>query len=166
MKPDILIRQATIEDLPSILEIYNYHIQHTTVIYHYYQRSLAELKTWFKLQLKNNFPIIVAEFKGYVAGYGTYARFRPHDAYLYCIEHSVYVTPEMQGKGIGKKLILELIDLAKKENYHTMVAGIDAENKFSIEFHQKLGFEKVGYLKQVGYKFDRWLDLVFLQLQL
>ncbi len=161
-----ILREAIEKDLPSILTIFNYHIEHTTVIYHYNKRSLAEIQTWFQEKKRLNFPILVTEENGKLTGYGTFGQFRPHEAYQFCIEHSVYVSPDHQGKGFGKQLILALIDIAKKENYHNMVAGIDAENKFSIKFHQKLGFQEVGYLKEVGYKFDRWLDLVFLQLNL
>jgi len=161
-----MIRQATLEDVPKILEIFNYHIEHTTVIYHYHKRTLAQMEDWLSQQQQLNFPVLVTEENGKLTRYGTFGQFRPHEAYQFCVEHSVYVSPDHQGKGFGKQLILALIDIAKKENYHNMVAGIDAENKFSIQFHQKLGFQEVGYLKEVGYKFDRWLDLVFLQLQL
>lgn len=160
----MMLRQARLEDLPEILAIFNFHIEHTTVIYHYKTKSLTEMQAWFNEKKQSNFPVLVTEENGKVTGYGTYGQFRPHEAYQYCVEHSVYVSPKWQGKGIGKQLILELIAIAKKENYHTMVAGIDAENKFSIEFHKKLGFTQVGYLKEVGHKFERWLDLVFLQL--
>ena len=160
------LREATEKDLPEILAIFNFHIEHTTVIYHYHKRSIAEMQAWFQEKKQSNFPILVAEENGKILGYGTYGKFRPHDAYQFCVEHSVYVNPKQQGKGIGKQLILQLISIAKRGNFHTMIAGIDAENKFSVEFHQKLGFKQVGYLKQVGFKFNRWLDLVFLQFDL
>ncbi|SHI39899.1 phosphinothricin acetyltransferase [Mesonia phycicola] len=166
MDNNVILREAQERDLPAILEILNHHILHTTVIYNYNTKSLLEMKDWFLEKQNLKFPILVAELDNDVVGYGTFGQFRPHEAYRYCIEHSVYVSPDFQGKGIGKQLILKLITLAKQRDCHNMVAGIDAENKFSIQFHKNLGFQEVGYLKEVGYKFDRWLDLVFLQLNL
>ena len=166
MTNNVILREAQEKDLPEILEILNYNILHTTVIYNYNTKSIVEMQDWFLEKQNLKFPILVAELDNKVVGYGTFGQFRPHEAYRYCIEHSVYVAHQMQGNGIGKKLILELIALAKQNKYHNMVAGVDAENKFSIQFHKKLGFQEVGYLKEVGYKFDRWLDLVFLQLKL
>ena len=109
-------------------------------------------------------PILVAEINGAVVAYGTYGIFRPWDAYKFSIEHSIYVAKEEQGKGIGKELFKELIIIAKKQGYHTMIAGIDTSNKSSIDFHKKIGFKEIGTLPEIGFKFGKWLDLCFLQL--
>jgi phosphinothricin acetyltransferase len=115
-------------------------------------------------KINKNFPVIVAELYGNVVGFGMYSEFRFREAYKFTVEHSVYVSQDFHGKGIGKLLLLELIDLAKKQKLHTMIAVIDAENQSSVEFHEKFGFKTVGIVKESGYKFDRWLDSVFMQL--
>jgi phosphinothricin acetyltransferase len=106
----------------------------------------------------------VAEINGEVVGFGMYSEFRFREAYKFTVEHSVYVNQNYQGKGIGKIILQELIDLARKQNLHTMIAVIDAENQSSVDFHEKFGFETVGIIKESGYKFDRWLHSVFMQL--
>ncbi|MGV4878675.1 N-acetyltransferase family protein [Acetobacter indonesiensis] len=99
-------------------------------------------------------------------GYSSFGDWRAWDGYRHTIEHSVYVRADQRGKGIGKALMLALIDRAKELGKHVMVAGIEAKNTASIQLHEKLGFEHAGLLKQVGTKFDAWLDLAFLQLTL
>jgi phosphinothricin acetyltransferase len=111
-------------------------------------------------------PVLVCEINGQAVAYGSYGIFRAWDAYKFSVEHSIYVHKNFQGQGIGKQLLIALIDKAKQDGYHTMIAGIDADNQKSCEFHKKLGFFEVGRFKEVGYKFDRWLDLVFMQLML
>jgi phosphinothricin acetyltransferase len=95
-----------------------------------------------------------------------YSEFRFREANKFTVEHSLYVNQDFHGKGIGKFLLQELIDLARKQKLHTMIAVIDAENQSSIEFHEKFGFKTVGIIKESAYKFDRWLDSVFMQLLL
>jgi len=161
-----IIRPAETKDIPGILEIINYNILHSTAVYDYDTRSLADMQAWFEERQQSGFPVIVAEANGEVAGYATYGTFRFKVGFRFTVEHSVYVSENHNGKGIGKLLITELIALAKKQNLHTMIGCIDAENKGSIEFHKKFGFTEEGVLKQSGYKFDRWLDLLFMQLML
>ncbi|MNE50515.1 N-acyltransferase YncA [compost metagenome] len=114
--------------------------------------------------MAKNLPVIVAEFENMPIGYATYGTFREKIGYQYTIEHSVYVAQEFIGQGVGKLLLGELIQLAKKQGYHVMIGAIDAENSGSITFHEKFGFKVVGTIREVGYKFDHWLDLVFMQL--
>lgn len=109
-------------------------------------------------------PVVVAESNGQVVGFGSYGIYRPWDAYRFSAEHSIYVTEGHQGKGIGGRILMELIAHARRQHFHTMIAGIDAANKGSYAFHQKHGFTEVGRLREVGYKFDQWLDLIFMQL--
>jgi len=122
------------------------------------------MQAWFKEKKEQHWPVIVATLDDKIAGYGTYGTFRFKDGYKFTVEHSVYVSHQHTGIGIGKLLLAELISLAKQEGYHTMIGGIDAENKSSIEFHKKFGFTETGLLKEVGYKFDKWLDVQFMQL--
>ena len=160
------LRPATKRDLPAILEIVNYNIMHTTAVYDYEPKTLNDIKHWFIEKQQAGWPVLVAEEDGIFLGYATYGTFRVKAAYQYTVEHSVYVSPALTGKGIGKKLLCRLIELAKEQELHSMIGCIDADNKASILFHQRLGFTTAGVLKEVGYKFNRWLDLQFMELLL
>jgi len=160
----IKIRKAKEKDIPEILEIINYEILNSTVIYDYEERSLAEQIDWFHTKEKKNMPVLVAEKEGQVAGYATFGIFRPWAAYQFSIEHSIYVHKDARGSGIGEKLMIELLQIAKERKYHTIIAGVDASNKGSYHFHKKFGFKEIGRFNQIGYKFDKWLDLIFMQL--
>lgn len=162
----IKIRQATIKDMPSVLEIVNHEILNTTAIWDYDIRTLAQQETIFTEKEEKGFPFIVAEKENKIVGFGTYGTFRFKIGYRFTVEHSVYVHKDFHGNGIGAALINELIELAKKQKLHTMIGVIDSENKGSIAFHEKFGFKNVGHIKETGYKFDRWLDSVFLQILL
>jgi L-amino acid N-acyltransferase YncA len=164
MKP--IIRPATTSDLPSILEIVNHAILNTTAIYDYNPRSLEEQTVIFENKNAKNFPTFVAEQNNEIVGFGTYDTFRTKVGYRFTVEHSVYVKEGFAGKGIGQLLMKELISTAKKENYHIMIGVIDASNENSIRFHEKFGFESMGILKEVGFKFNRWLDANLMTLKL
>ncbi len=161
-----MLRTAEHLDLPIILEIMNEAILNTTAIYDYKSRSMEFVEVWFAKKQADNLPVLVYELEGKVVGYGTYGIFRAWDAYKFSVEHSIYVHVDHQGKGIGKTLLTALIKAAKTSGYHTMIGGIDASNQKSCDFHGKFGFAEAGRIKDAGYKFDRWLDLVFMQLML
>ncbi|MGF1541297.1 MAG: GNAT family N-acetyltransferase, partial [Pleurocapsa sp.] len=149
----------------AILEIFNQAIATSTALYDYQPRTLATIQTWFEVKTKNNYPIIGIESdRGSLMGFASYGTFRSWAAYKYSIEHSVYVDSPYRGRGIGKKLLQELIKVAQQQNYHMMIGGIDAENHVSIKLHQSMGFQHCGTIKHAGYKFGRWLDLEFYQL--
>lgn len=160
----ITIRNVTVNDLPQILVIYNDAILNTTAVYEYEPHTLEMRKQWFETKQQQGFPVFVAEENNEVLGFSSIGPFRAWAAYKHSVENSVYVKDGQRGKGIGKLLMQPLIDAAKELNMHTIIAGIDADNKLSIQFHQHFGFEQVAHFKQVGWKFDRWLDLVFMQL--
>lgn len=159
-----VIRPATEADLHSILDIVNYSILHTTANYHYEAQKLTDQMNWFNQKTLHQFPVIVAESDSVVIGFGTYGTFREKIGYQFTVEHSVYVAPEYIGRGIGKLLLTELISIAKAKGIHVMIGGIDASNADSIEFHRKFGFTECGIIREAGFKFDRWLDLQFMQL--
>ena len=161
---DIKIRRAEEKDLPAILAIINYEILHSTVIYDYEERNLSTQLEWYRQKERDKMPILVAERKSEIIGFATFGIFRPWAAYQFSVEHSIYIHKDNRGLGIGKELMVELIKLAKESKYHTIIAGVDASNKGSYDFHKKFGFEEVGRFNQVGYKFGRWLDLIFMQL--
>lgn len=160
----IEIRPYTLADTPSILDIINYNILNSTALYDYHPRSLEQQTVIFDEKLEKGFPIIVATSDDTVVGFGYYGDFRFREAYRFTVEHSVYVANAFHGKGIGKLLMEKLIALAKEQKLHTMVAVIDSENQSSVEFHEKFGFKTVGIIKESGYKFDRWLHSVIMQL--
>ncbi len=161
---EISIRPYSITDLPPILEIINHNILHSTALYDYTTRTFEQQEAIFEEKLQKGFPIFVALCDSEVVGFGYYSEFRFREAYKFTVEHSVYAHPEWKGKGIGKLLLKELIITAKKQNIHTLIGVIDAENESSIAFHQRMGFEVKGTLKETGYKFNRWLHSVFVQL--
>ena len=160
----ITVRQAEETDLLQLLEIYNDIILSTTAVYDYEPHSLEMRKQWFKSKKQQGFPVFVAEEKGAIVGFSSIGPFRAWAAYKYSVENSVYVKAGERGRGIGKSLIPPLIESAKKMKIHTIVAGIDATNEVSIRLHKHFGFEEVAHFKEVGWKFNRWLDLKFLQL--
>jgi phosphinothricin acetyltransferase len=159
----MLIRDARAADLPAVLEIMNDAILNTTAIYEYEIRTLDFIEDWFIKKQKSKEPLIVCTEENNILGYGTYGQFRPRPAYQFSVEHSVYVKTGFQRQGIGSSILNALIGLAQKQGYHTLIAGIDASNHSSYEFHRRFGFIEVARFKEVGYKFDRWLDLIFMQ---
>ena len=161
MNPSIQTYQS--EDCPAILEIINDQILTGTALYDYQPRTLAQQLAIFDDKIQKGFPIIVAKVADEIVGFGYYSEFRFREAYKFTVEHSVYANKNYIGKGIGNLLLTELIELAKKQDLHTMIGVIDSENESSIAFHEKFGFEKAGFIKESGYKFDRWLHSVFMQ---
>lgn len=159
-----MLRHATISDLPGILEIVNHSILYTTANYNYAPQTLGEQRKWFDDKKAAGFPVLIAECDGKILGFSTYGKFRERTGYRFTVEHSVYVADGYSGNGIGRKLLEELIGIAKNQGYHTMIGGIDASNSQSIAFHKKFGFEECGIIKEAAFKFDRWLDLLFMQL--
>lgn len=157
------IRNYATKDLDSIVEIINYNIVNSTSLYDYTTRTISQQQVIFEEKLSKNFPIIVATLNEQVVGFGYYSEFRMREAYKYTVEHSIYVSKDYQGKGIGKLLLTELIQLAKNQKLHTMIGVIDSENKGSIDLHENFGFETVGFIKESGFKFDRWLHSVIMQ---
>ncbi|MGO1632422.1 MAG: GNAT family N-acetyltransferase [Staphylococcus equorum] len=161
-----MIRNAVQSDLPNILDIYNDAILNTTAVYTYNPQTLESREAWFEKKADNNEPIIVYEEQGEAIGFATYGSFRDWPAYQYSIEHSIYVNKHHRGKGIASQLLSEIIEQAHSNGYKTLVAGIDATNDYSIYLHKKFNFTHSGTIHKVGYKFDKWLDLAFYQLDL
>jgi phosphinothricin acetyltransferase len=163
---EFIVRTVNSSDLLSVLEIVNHAIANTTAIYDYDARSLEEQTIIFQSKKENGFPIFVVESYNEILGFGTYDSFRTKIGYRFTVEHSVYVKEGFAGKGIGALLLQKLIDTAKQQNYHIMIGVIDASNENSIRFHERFGFQSMGILKEVGFKFDRWLDANLMMLKL
>lgn len=162
----IKIRSYQSQDAETIVAILNYYIANSTALYDYELRTLEQQQAIFEEKLGKGFPVIVATIEERVVGFGYYSEFRFREAYKYTVEHSVYVLPNEHGKGIGKEIMLHLIDLAKNQKLHTMIAVIDFENQSSVTFHEQFGFATVGIIKESGFKFERWLHSVIMQLML
>jgi L-amino acid N-acyltransferase YncA len=159
----IKLRNYKITDAEAIVCIINHVILNSTALYDYNPRTVTQQVEIFEEKLKKGFPVIVATVEDEVIGFGYYSEFRFRDAYRFTVEHSVYVSQDFHGKGIGKLLLQELIDLAKKQKLHTMIGVIDSENESSISFHEQFGFKKIAVLKETGFKFNRWLHSVIMQ---
>lgn len=159
-----MVREATYQDLPRLLEIYNDIIINTTAVYDYEPHTIEMRTQWFETKKSQDFPVFVAEIDGKVEGFSSMGPFRAWAAYKFSVENSIYVAAEARGKGIGKLLLPPVIDASKGMGMHTILAGIDATNEASIKLHERFGFTEVALFKEVGWKFGKWLDLKFLQL--
>ena len=160
------IRFATKEDCAAIAEIYNHAVVHTAAIWNDKTVDTDNRIAWFEARQFAHFPVLVSEENGVVTGYSSYGDWRAFDGFRHTVEHSVYVHPDHQGKGLGRALLTALIEEARRRGKHVMVAGIEAQNSASLHLHEILGFITTGQMPQVGTKFGRWLDLTFMQLQL
>lgn len=160
----VAIRPARRADLPGILEIYNQAVLTTTATYDYEPRSLEHRTTWFDDHERTGLPIFVAvTVDGRVIGWSALNRYHERMGYRFTTENSVYVAADARGLGLGGRLLGPLIDSAARLGLHAIIAAIDAQNEVSIRLHRRFGFEQVGHFRQVGYKFDRWLDVVYLE---
>lgn len=156
------VRDATEDDLPAILAITNQAILETTAVWTIAPATLELRAGWMRDRRAAGFPVLVAERDGQVAGFGSFGAFRAWDGYIHTVEHSLYVDPARHRQGIGRVLLQTLIDRAAASGKHAMVGGIEAANHASIALHRAAGFEEAGVLREVGRKFDRWLDLLFM----
>ncbi len=163
--PDVKLRSATASDLPSINAIYNYYVRHSTCTYQTEPETSESRAAWFAAHGPGH-PIIVAEQNGLMVGWGSLSRFHPRSAYGRTVENSVYVHDQYHRRGIGGAILADLILRAGKIGHHAIIAGIDAEQSASVALHTKHGFKQVGYLSEVGFKFDRWLHVIYMQLML
>jgi L-amino acid N-acyltransferase YncA len=165
MASGLRVRAATRADLPRILAIHNDAVLTTTAIFHYAPQTLDEREAWFDARVTGGWPVVAVadEGTGDVLAYGTYGPFRAWPAYKYSVEHSVYVHKDWRGRGLGRMALVALIDAAEAGGYHTMIAGVVADNAASLALHRSLGFAEVARFREVGFKFGRWLDLCFLQ---
>jgi len=157
------VRDATEADLPMILAIYNEIIANTTAVYSEKPVTLDDRRAWWRARTELHYPVLVAADSSGVCGFATFGDFRAWPCYRHTVEHSVHVRADCRSRGIGKRLLTELFPRAAALGKHVMIAGIDASNDHSIGMHEYLGFERVAHFREVGHKFGRWLDLVFMQ---
>jgi len=149
----------------AILAIFNDAILNSTALYDYQPRPRGMMTAWFGAKSKGKFPVLgIENDSGELMGFASYGTFRAFPAYKYTVEHSVYVDARFRGKGVGKRLLQEIITTAQTQDYHLLVGGIDSANAVSIRLHESFGFNHCGTIRQAGFKFGRWLDLAFYQL--
>jgi len=161
------LRPCTEQQLPEILDIFNDAILNSTALYDYKTRTPDMIQAWYANKQKGKYPLIGAfDRDNTLLGFSTYGMFRVQPAYKYTVEHSVYVRPDKRGQGIGKILLKEIVKKAGEQDFHVMVGVIDASNTVSLKLHEKEGFVLTGVMKEVGYKFGKWLDAAFYQLTL
>ena len=161
------IRDAHAGDLPGILAIYNTAVEGSTAVWNDRTVDLANRAAWMEGRQAQGHPVLVAtDPAAAVLGYASYGDWRAFDGYRFTVEHSIYVSTESRGAGLGRALLTALIDRARASGKHAMVGAIEAGNGASIRLHESLGFERIGTFPQVGAKFGRWLDLSFLMLLL
>ena len=175
MENSFSIRLATEADLPEIREIYNYYVEISTCTYQIEPDTEAERQIWFEDHTEQ-FPVLVAVEKSKnsnkeniieeIVGWGSLSSHRSRCGYSKTVENSIYVRQDKHRRGIGRALTIDLIQRAKDLGYHTILAGISADQTASIKLHESLGFAKVAHYCEVGFKFDQWLDVVYLQIML
>jgi len=148
-----------------ILEIFNHAILNTTAFWEYETRLPESMVGWFEEKSKRNYPVVGAvSDDGRLMGFASYGTFRDRRGYKYTIENSVYVHQDFRGQGVAQAVMQRLIEIAEQQEYHLMIAGIDRTNTASIALHTKLGFAHSATIPQAGFKFGRWLDLLFYHL--
>ncbi|MGO8970655.1 MAG: N-acetyltransferase family protein [Myxococcaceae bacterium] len=157
------ITDALEQDVPGILAIFNDVIATTTAVYREEPVALEERLGWMKSRVAAGYPVLVARDGQGVAGFASFGEFRAWPCYRNTVEHTVHVRADVRGQGVGLSLVLALLPRAQALGKHVLVAGVDAGNAVSLRLHQRLGFTEVARFREVGRKFDRWLDLVFLQ---
>ena len=159
----LAIRDAVEEDVPGILAIYNDVIATSTAVYRDDPASLDDRLEWFTARRAQSYPILVAADDSGILGFASYGDFRAWPGYRFSVEHTVHIRADERGRGVGTNLMQALIQRAIEQKKHVIIGGVDADNERSLQFHERLGFVRAAHLRQVGFKFGRWLDLVFVQ---
>ena len=162
-KPTVTVAHATEQDLQGILAIYNEVIASSTAIFSEEPVTLDDRRSWFAMRCDQGYPVLVVRDAQGVAGFGSFGDFRSWPGYRFTVEHSVHVRADRRGQGIGTALVVALVEHAGALGKHAIIAGADAGNAASLRLHERLGFVLVARLPEVARKFDRWLDLVFLE---
>jgi phosphinothricin acetyltransferase len=157
------IRDAVQADFEQVTAIYNEVLTNSTAIYNERPATVEERVSWWRSRIAQDFPVLVAADGAHIAGFGSFGDFRAWPGYRFTVEGTVHIHAGSRGQGVGTELLNGILARAKSAGKHVMIAGVDSENAASLRFLERFGFERAGQLREVGYKFDRFLDLVFLQ---
>jgi phosphinothricin acetyltransferase len=157
------IRDAMEADIDEIAAIYNEVLTHSTAIYNDTPATREDRLAWWRARRDQGYPVVVAIDDERVVGFASFSDFRPWPGYRFTVEGTVHIHAGKRGQGVGTEMLKHIIERARALDKHTMIAGVDSENTASLRFLEQFGFERAGYLREVGFKFDRFLDLVFLQ---
>jgi len=160
--PELAIRLATPADLEAINAIYNHYVFHSTCTYQTEASTIEERQAWFAAH-GPEYPVTVGQHDSQVMAWGSLSRFHARAAYRPTVENSVYVRHDLLGQGIGRQMLADLITRAQALRFHSIIAGVSADQAPSVKLHERAGFVKVAHLREVGYKFNRWLDVIYLQ---
>ncbi len=160
-----MIRNVEIKDAKAIADIYNYYVKNTIITFEEDEVSEDEMKKRIKSH-SLDLPWIVYEEEGQVCGYAYASKWSLRSAYRYCVESTIYLDHKKKGKGIGVRLYKELLDILAKRGICVVIGVVALPNEASAKLHEKLGFEKVGKFKKIGYKFEKWIDVGYWQLQI
>lgn len=161
--PDHLIRPATAADAAAIAEIYNHYVRTSAATFDTEEKTVGDRVAWLA-EHGGAYPVLIAEDGGAVVAWGSLGKWGARCAYRHSVEISVYVAPNATRVGLGPEISRALIELAHKFGHHAIISQIVSENEPSLKMAERLGFESVGCLREVGRKFDRWLDVVLMEL--
>ena len=164
--PDWTVRAASEADAAGILDIYNHAVSATVDTFDLVPRTLEQQEAWVRDHSGAHPAVVAVDQAGLVLGFGSLSPYRPRPAYATTVEDSVYVADSARGRGIGKALLADLVRLAREHGFHSVIGRIVGHNEVSIGLHRACGFVEVGTEREVGRKFNRWLDVVVMQLLL
>jgi L-amino acid N-acyltransferase YncA len=156
------LREARAADLEAVDRIYDHYVQTSTCTFQLEPAGLEAREAWFSSH-GERCPVLVAETDGTIVGWGSLSVYNAREGYRFTVEDSVYVDEAARGQGVGTALLRELIDRGRTLGHHTILASIEAEQRASVRLHERFGFVEVGRMRQLGWKFDRWLDVVYMQ---
>lgn len=160
------VRLAIESDLPAINEIYNDYVLHSTCTYQLEPETMADRLAWFREHSPEKYPVTVVEFDGQIIGWGALSKFRPRAALAPTVEATVYIIEKMHRRGLGRMILSDLIERARRANFHSMIGSVSAEQSASVALQESMGFRRVAHLVEIGNKFGKWLDLLYMQLML
>jgi L-amino acid N-acyltransferase YncA len=159
----VSLRAATVADLPVINAIYNHYVIHSTCTFQITPETEAARRSWFERHHEAGHPVLVATAAEEVVGWGSLSRFYTREAFRHTVENSVYVRHDWQRRGVGARLLDALLERGVALGHHAVVAAIESGQQGSLALHASRGFGESGRLREVGFKFGRWLDLVYME---
>jgi phosphinothricin acetyltransferase len=160
---DLLLRPYAPSDIPAITAIYRYYVTDTVITFETEPPDEATMADRFGKMAELGHPVLTVELSGKVVGYAYASFYRPRAAYRFTCEDSIYLDREAVGQGLGARVLDGLLEASRRAGFRQMIAVITAERANSIRLHEKAGFRKVAHYEAIGFKFDRWLDIVHMQ---